>query len=57
MVPPNNRIRRPACALLADQDWSRVRLERVNSCAVRRSNRAIVASVSVVLELRHLCGQ
>ena len=48
MVPPNSRSRRPACVLLPDQDWSRVRVERVNSCAVRRSNRAIAASVSVV---------
>ena len=48
MVPPNSRIRRPACPLLAAQDKSRVRVERVKSWAVRRSNRAIAASVSVV---------
>ena len=48
MAPPNSRISRPACVLLADHERSWLFLDRVNSRPVRRSNRAIAASVNVV---------
>ena len=48
MVPPNSRIRRPACTLLADHERSWRFFDRVNSWPVRRSNRAIAESVNVV---------
>ena len=49
-MPPNRRRRRPACALLAGQDWSRVRVERVNR--LDRLGRSLGELLVIVDDLR-----